>query len=313
MRTREIVLALGILLLGGIGGTLLSPAPVGAVSREMIELQQSVDQLVQGQQTLRSAIDANNAAQQVLVKQTLDAVSQLNSQMGVLQKAVGEVQANTGARIDTMTTQTQGVSDNVQDVQARVAKLSQQMTDMQNLLQSIDAKVSGSAPPQSAAPGTGTQPSANPGAGNYPQPTGASPAGANTVPSGAGAGSPSGMPPISSTTLYDNALRDFTSGNYDLARQEFTDYIRNFPSSDLAGNAQFYLGEMDFAQNKYKESIAEYDVVLNSYPNSFKLAASLLRRADAETKLGLKASAIRDLREVIRRFPGTDEARRAQA
>ncbi|MGB6392542.1 MAG: hypothetical protein WBF14_09250, partial [Candidatus Acidiferrales bacterium] len=45
----------------------------------------------------------------------------------------------------------------------------------------------------------------------------------------------------------------------------------------------------------------------------FKLAASLLRRADAETKLGLKASAIRDLREVIRRFPGTDEARRAQA
>ena len=60
--------------------------------------------------------------------------------MGSLQKSVQEVQANTGSRIDTMTQQTQGLSDNLQDVQARVAKLSQQLNDMQNLLQSIDAR-----------------------------------------------------------------------------------------------------------------------------------------------------------------------------
>ncbi len=65
---------------------------------------------------------------------------------GRVQKSVQEVQANTGSRIDTMTQQTQGLSDNLQDVQARVGKLSQQLTDMQNLLQSIDAKVSGGAP-----------------------------------------------------------------------------------------------------------------------------------------------------------------------
>jgi TolA-binding protein len=53
--------------------------------------------------------------------------------------------------------------------------------------------------------------------------------------------------------------------------------------------------------------------VLANYPKSFKLAASLLKKASAEIELGMKASGIRDLREVERRFPGSDEARRAGA
>jgi len=60
-----------------------------------------------------------------------------------MQKTVQEVQANTGSSISSVTQTTQGLSDNLQEVQARVGKLSQQMTDVQNLLQSIDAKVSG--------------------------------------------------------------------------------------------------------------------------------------------------------------------------
>lgn len=298
MRTRWIALTFAALLVGVLAGTLLVPAPAGGVSKEMIQLQQSVDQLTQGQQSLRSALDSYNASQQTLIKQALDAVTQLNTQMGSLQQSVQQVQANTGSRLDTMTTQTQGVSDNMADMQARVAKLAQQMNDMQSLLQSIDAKVSGNAPPSTAAPG---------GPGSVP--SGA------TQPSGSASNAPGGsaMPPISADTLYQNALRDFTSGNYDLSRQEFSDYIKNFPSNDLAGNAQFYLGEISYAQNNFKGSIAAYDLVLQNYPQSFKLAASLLKRAYAELELGQKSSAIRDLREVERRFPGSDESRRAQA
>ena len=55
-----------------------------------------------------------------------------------------------------MAQQTQGLSDNLQDVQARVGKLSQQMTDMQNLLQSIDAKISTSR--AQSPPGSGKAP-----------------------------------------------------------------------------------------------------------------------------------------------------------
>jgi len=286
LRTRWLALALAAIFFGALGGALLAPQPAGAVSKEMIELQQQVAQLLQGQQDLRSAIDSNNAALKTLVQQSLDSVGRLNGEMATLQKTVQDVQANTGARIDTMTQQTQGLSDNLQDVQARVGKLSQQLTDVQNLLQSIDAKVSGATP------------------GGVPSTPGG--------PMGATAPSAS-MPPISADTLYQNALRDFTGGKYDLSRQEFSDYITNFPKNDLASNAQFYLGEVSYAQGDYKGAIAAYDTVLTNYPNSFKLAASLLKKAMAELELGMKASGARDLREVVRRFAGSDEAKRAQA
>jgi tol-pal system protein YbgF len=287
---------------GTLGGVILSPQPAGAVSKEMIQLQQQVTQLLQGQQDLRSSIDANNASMKTLVQQSLDSVNHLASQMGVLQKTVQEVQASTGSRIDTMTQQTQGLSDNLQDVQARVGKLSQQLTDVQNTLQSIDAKIStgatnpagGSAPPTGATPGPGA---ADGGSGGSP----------------AGGQPGSAMPPISADTLYLNALRDFTTGKQDLSRQEFTDYIKNFPKNDLAGNAQFYLGEIDYAQGQYAAAIGQYDNVLTNYPNSFKLAASLFKKAMAELESGKKAAGTRDLRDVVRRFPGSDESRRATA
>ncbi|HXW62152.1 MAG TPA: tol-pal system protein YbgF, partial [Candidatus Acidoferrales bacterium] len=114
-------------------------------------------------------------------------------------------------------------------------------------------------------------------------------------------------------TLYQNALRDYNTGKYDLARQEFSDYITNFPSNDLASNAQFYLGEVAYAQSDYRGAIAAYDIVLQNYPNSFKLGASLLKKGLAELELGMKASGTRDLREVVRRFPNSDDAKRAQA
>jgi tol-pal system protein YbgF len=294
------VLALAAVLIGALGGAMLTAKPAGAVSKDMIQLQEQVTQLLQGQRDLRSAIDTNNATLRTLVQQSLDATNQLNSQMGVLQKSVQEATANSSSRIDTMSTQTQGLSDNMQDVQARVAKLGQQMNDIQGLLQSIDGKISGGASsaqnsysgasPQSAQP--------NPGVASQPPQAG------NSVPA---------MPAMSADTLYQNALRDFSTGKYDLARQEFGDYIKNFPTNDLASNAQFYLGEISYAQGDYQDAIAQYEIVTGNYPKSFKLAAALLKKAFAEVELGMKSTGIRDLREVLRRFPGSDEARRAQA
>jgi len=281
------MLGLGVLLMGALGGAILAPPPASAISKEMIELQQQMQQLAQAQRDMRSAMDTQNATLKTLVQQSLDSVNQLNNKLGVVEKTVQEMQANTGSRIDTMTTQTQGLSDNMQDMQARVAKLSQQMTDMQGLLQTMDAKLSGSG---GAA--------ANSGGG-----------GAAT----GGGTAPPAVAPISADTLYQNGLRDYNGGNYDLAKQEFSDYLKNFPTNPLAGNAQFYLGEVSFAQGNYAEAVTQYDMVLYSYPKSFKLAGALLKKGQAEIKLGQKASGTRDLREVVRRFPGTDEAKQAQA
>ena len=301
MRTKSIALAIAAVLVGAIGGSMLSPRPTGAVSREIIQLQEQMSQLLQGQQAMRSAIDSNNASMRTLVQQSLDSVNALNAQMGTLQKNVQEATANSGSKIDTMSSQTQGLSDNLSDVQARVGKLATQMNDIQGTLQSIDGRLAGGATPGSApAPG----PAGGTGA------PGAAPAGG--TPSGSGNGL-SSMPGISSDTLYQNALRDFTTGKYDLARQEFGDYVKQFPNTDLASNAQFYLGEISYQQGEYKDAIAQYNVVLTNYPQSYKQGASLLKKGLAEIEMGTKATGIRDLREVVRRFPGTDDARRAQA
>jgi tol-pal system protein YbgF len=334
MRNRWFALALITLFFGALGGAILAPQPAGAVSKDMVELQQQVSQILQGQQDLRSAMDSNNATIKTLVQQSIDSVNQMSAQMGAVQKTVQEVQANTGARIDTITQQTQGISDNLQDVQARVGKLSQQLTDIQNSLQSIDAKVSGSPtpgaepapggaggsyPPPSTSPTYPASPAGGspsnygaPNSYNSPNPYGAPPSTAANAPNSYAA-APSGMAPVSADTLYHNALRDYTTGNYDLSRQEFSDYIAHFPTTDLASNSQFYLGEIFYAQGNFKDAITSYDLVLSRYPQSLKLAAAQLKKGQAEIQIKSKTSGIRDLREVVQRFPGSDESRRARS
>ena len=279
------------MLFGALAGSLLTPPPANAVAKEIVELQQQVQQLLQGQQDMRTALDANSATIKTLVQQSLDGVNQVNHQMGTLQQTVQQVQANTGNSIDSMTQSTQGLSGNLQDIRALVVKLQQQLGDVQNHLQSIDAKISTA--PGAAAPG-------------------GAPTGAGGTGGDAANAAPSATPPIAPATLYSNALRDFETGKYDLARQEFSDYAKNFPNDDLASNAQFYLGEVAYQQKNYTDAIAAYDNVLTDYPKSFKAGDSLYKKALSELALKMHAAGIRDLHDVVRRFPGTEDAQRAQ-
>jgi hypothetical protein len=152
VRAQWVVYLATAMLAGAAGGALLAPAPVGAVAREIFELQQGVQQLMQGQKDLQSAIVQESAVQKTPTELSLDSVSKLNGTMGTVQKSVQEMQANSGARLDTMSTQVQGLSDNLQDVQARMGKLNQQLTDAQNSIQSIDTKLDCSMPPPAGAP-----------------------------------------------------------------------------------------------------------------------------------------------------------------
>ena len=141
------------MLAGAMGGALLGPAPVGAVAREIIELQTGVTQLIQGQQAMQTAITQNAAVQRTLVEQSLDSVNKLSTSMAAVQKNTQDFSAGSGARLDTMGTQVQGLSDNVADLQARLGKLDQKLTDIQNTLQNVDSKMA------SPAPTTGIPPS----------------------------------------------------------------------------------------------------------------------------------------------------------
>jgi tol-pal system protein YbgF len=237
----------------------------------------------------------DHTVMKTLVEQSGDTVGKLNGTMSALQKSMQDVTANSGARLDTMSTQVQGLSDNLEEIKSRLGKLNQQLVDLQNTVQSLDAKISGGG---TAAPSGAT----NPGSASA-QPTG------GTLPPAGAAG---GAAP-SADTLYSNGLRDITSGKYDLARQEFQDYLKYYGDTDLASNAQFYLGEIAYSQKNYDQAVTEYDRVLTNYPKSFKLAPAHLKKGMAMIELGQKTSGVRELRDVVKRFPGTEEERRARA
>jgi tol-pal system protein YbgF len=292
MKIRTIVIFAAAIFAGALGGSLIGPRPAEAVAREIIDLQRDVTTLLQGQKELSTQLNTDHTVLKTLVEQASDNVGKLNATMGSVQKSVQDTQANSGARLDTMSTQVQGLSDNLEEIKSRLGKLNQQLVDLQSAVQSIDAKVSGSAP----AGGTNPRPASGNDANSAP------PSPSNAV-----------SPAPSADMLYSNGLRDITSGKYDLARQEFLDYLKYYGTTDLASNAQFYLGEIAYHQKQYQDAVAEYDKVLTAYPKSFKLAPARLKKGMALIELGQKSPGIRELREVVRRYPGTEEERSARA
>ena len=260
-----------------------------------------------GQQALQTALTQNAAVEKTLIEQSSDSVNKLSASMSSLEKAVQDLQATSGARLDSMSTQVQGVSDNLQEAMARVAKLNQQLTDTQNAIQGIDAKLSSGAPSVAPAPGFNA-----PGGSAAGAPNNGFPAGSAAPPSAAANAAPV-QPPPSGDLLYSNGLRDLNGKKYDLSTQEFQDYLKYYNDSDLASNAQFYLGEISYAQGDYQDAADQYSKVIEKYPKSFKLAPAHLKKGLALVALGEKAEGIRELRVVVQRYPGTDEERRALA
>jgi tol-pal system protein YbgF len=294
MRIRHIAAFSAAVLAGALAGSLVGPRPAEAVARELILLQQDVTSLLTGQKDLSDKLTQHDAVVKTLIGQSNDNVNKMAATMSSLQKSVQDVQANSGARLDTMSTQVQGLSDNLEEIKSRLGKLNQQLVDLQNSVQGLDAKISGGGAPASATPTAST---------GSPRPTG-----------GGSSPSSSALPPgaPSADTLYSNGLRDITSGKYDLARSEFEDYLKFYADTDLASNAQFYLGEIFYKQKQYVDAVAAYDKVLTNYPKSFKLGPARLRKGMALIELGQKTAGIRELREVIKRYPGSDEDRLAR-
>jgi tol-pal system protein YbgF len=112
--------------------------------------------------------------------------------------------------------------------------------------------------------------------------------------------------------LYNNALRDYNGGKGDLAAQELTDYVKFYPNTDLAGNAYFYLAELQYRAGNFPKAIEQYDLVLQNFPSGNKAAAAQLKKGFALLELGKDDEGTQELRRVIQRYPKTNEATQAR-
>ncbi len=112
--------------------------------------------------------------------------------------------------------------------------------------------------------------------------------------------------------LYNNALRDYNGAKNDLAIQEFSDYIKFYPNTDLAGNCYFYLGEIQFRQGNYQQAAQSYDQVLQNFPTGTKVASAQLKKGFSLIELGKQDDGVQELRRVIQRYPRSNEALQAR-
>jgi tol-pal system protein YbgF len=292
----------GAMIAGAIGGGLLSPTAVSAAAKEIIELLDRTDKIQQTQKDTTTALTTNFAVLKTLIEQQSDSNNKLGVALAGVQKSVQDMQANSGAQLNSTSTQVSGITDNLADMQQRLSKLNTQLADIQGTLQSLDAKVSAlGQPAASVNPGTGTVPSG----GSVP-PT----AGGSSAPMPTSSAPPASAP--SAQNLYDSALHDILTKKYDLAQSEFQDYLKYYPKTDYASNAVFYLGEIAFVQQKYPEALDHYSDVIANFPNSFKLGAARYKRGVTYIAMGKKPEGIADLRAVTRLFPKTDEDQAAR-
>jgi tol-pal system protein YbgF len=112
--------------------------------------------------------------------------------------------------------------------------------------------------------------------------------------------------------LYNAAYNDYLKGSYDLAMRGFQQYLESFPSTALAANATYWIGECHYRQKRFRQAIEQYDAVLNRYPRSDKTASALLKKGYAHLELGERAQGVVQLQHVLRQYPTSDEANLAR-
>jgi tol-pal system protein YbgF len=137
------------------------------------------------------------------------------------------------------------------------------------------------------------------------------------LPEGAEAGAPAPppMPMGTGTTprrLYDMAFADYTAGQWSLAIQGFETYLKTYPRSDLADDAQYYIGESYSADSRFKEALAAYQRVIGDYPQSDLLPEAWYEVGASYERLGQPDGAREAYERVVQQFPETDAARLAR-
>lgn len=112
--------------------------------------------------------------------------------------------------------------------------------------------------------------------------------------------------------LYSAAYADFARGNYDLAIQGFQEYLKNYADSELADNAQYWVGESYYGKQKYAEAVEAWNALLRDYPSSDKLPDARVKKGMALEKLGRRSQALLEYRYVVDRYPNSPAARLAR-
>jgi len=265
-----------------------------ATPKEILDLQRDVailqDQIRQLQKSLTDGLTSMTA----LAQQAVDSSGKTNTAITALESTLRDRLTQqlttpiTGIsnRVDTMSTEFQGVRENVTAMNETLTKIQAQLIDLNNAVKVLQAP--SAPPPPVGGPGMAGTGSTGPG----------------------GAGTP--PPGLSARQLYETALADRSRGNLDLALQGFQEYLKWFSTSELAPNAQFYMGDIYYNKNDFSGAVRAFDAVLEKYAENSKTADATYMKGMALLRSGQRTQAAQEFLTVIQKYPSSEVAAKAR-
>jgi len=287
----------------------VSASPAFAVAREIIELQTQVQDLVNRVANIQQSMDQNMGALRALMTQDSDAVNKLAQATQAMQKILEQQNTGSSAKLDQVSGQIQSVNDTIDELRVRLEKTNQELANIEAQQQKQQQPAAVQPPAPNTAPGDAPSAAPAPGAASAPAPAAPQTAAVAGPPAPPAAAGPPAPP---ADLLYNNALRDYNAARYELAFSQFQDYLRYYPNTDLAGNSQFYIADIEFRAGNFEAAVSDYDKVLERFPGGNKAAAAQLKKGYALLELGRKEAGVRELNSLIQRYPHSIEATQAR-
>jgi tol-pal system protein YbgF len=256
---------------------LVVPGGASAADKEHKLLMAEIRMLQEEQQQLRQTLAGLNEALKAL-NARLDVDANRNQKAFADQRLVIE-----------------GVAETTRVLREKSDETNVRLSSMTQEVQALRQTVASMPPPAPVAPPPGDPLAVDPSA--------AAPAGA---PPSTGAANP--PPNISPTQMWDRVYAVYTAGQWDLAVEGFQSYIRAFPTSPQADDAQLYIGHSLYSAGKYADAAAALQRAITTYPQSDSVPAAYYKLGLAYEALKQFDPARRAFETVIKNHPGTIEA-----
>ena len=246
--------------------------PLSAQSREQRQMMADLRILQVQAQEMQNMIAALNQA-------LIDALKSLNARLAEQSDATRRSFAEQKSIIDTLSNDLRVVREKLDDNNVRVGSLTQEVDSLRDLITAL------------------------PAAGAPLAPDAIDPAGGAPAPAALGA---------SPEQFWNMAMADFYGGDYDIAVSGFTTYLSQFPKSERAHEAQFYIGQSYYNAGKYEEAADAYQTAIRTYPTSDLLPDAYYKLGESYRAMKQVERAREAYRVVIKNFPDTVSATSAQ-
>lgn len=260
-----------------LAAALIGATPAAAANKEQLQMMADLRMLQEQAQQL-----------QILIGSLADALKAVNARLDQQTETNRRAFADQKLGADNLVNDLRVVREKMDDNNVRIGSLTQEVDALRQSVQQLNA----------LPPAVAGAPPVDPGG---PPPDGAAPAPAPApaVPLAAGA---------SPQRLYDSAWSDYTLGQFDLAVQGFESFIKSFPRSEQADDAQVYIGHSYLQAGKYDRAVEAYDLAIRTYPSGNLIPEAWYKKGLALLDLKQEARAFEAFDYVVKSYPESSAA-----